>query len=264
MPPRNQYGGDSAASKASREDKATRTIYVVDLGTTYGTIGVLTMPAAGLSQTVTPTSIRYIDGYIHDRCLETKASDVVPTSLYFDNDGIRWGWDVPRCLEVDDHPIHRHPERCLTQFKLLLDETDATKDIRKDLSLKVLFLKKAGVIEHEDDLFIIYFTLWFTFARDRAHQTKLNPGATRPEFVICAPSAYSVTSYALLYKAFDTAIRLVWDQHDDKNPPRIFSISEPAAAASYCLARSDNSLEVSTMQFYTFTHADIYRLGTAC
>jgi hypothetical protein len=263
MPPRDRHGGDAAASKTSRKGRGTRTIYVADLGTTYGTIGVLTMPASAPNQTITPASIGYIDGYPEDCYSGIKASDIVPTSLYFGGDGVKWGWDVSQHLKDEDNPIHQQPDRCITQFKLLPDETQATEDIRKDLGRKVRFLKKEGIIKHEDDLFFNYFHKWLTFARYRAHETELDPGAAQPEFVICAPSAYSVTSYQRLYKAFERAIRIVWPQHDDKHPPRIFSIAEPAAAASYSLARSDNSLQVSTVQQYIITYAKLDRLETA-
>jgi hypothetical protein len=251
MPPSNRIGSDPNAInvlKASSEFVKSRTIYSVDLGTTYGTIGVLTIPNTTLPKSIRPEHIVYIDGYYKDRCIYSSPSDVVPTHLYYDSDGIRWGWDVTRCLEQDDHQIHKDPKKYISHFKLLLDETRATQGIRDELKSKVRSLKAAQIVEKEDDFLYHYFTMWLSFARDRAHKSGLDPNIARPEFVICAPSAYSVSSYHRLYKVFDRAARVVWDQHDDKHPPRIFSISEPAAAASYCLAKSTDTVQVSTIR----------------
>ncbi|KAF2819219.1 hypothetical protein CC86DRAFT_413290 [Ophiobolus disseminans] len=117
----------------------------------------------------------------------------------------------------------------ISQAKLLLDETDATLELRSKLRVQLKALKDDKVITDNDDIIKRLLVEWFKFARE-AH---LGTEVSRPEFVICVPSAWSVNSYHRWYKAMDAAIRIVWTAHDDETPPDIFTVSEPDAAAAH-------------------------------
>jgi hypothetical protein len=107
-------------------------------------------------------------------------------------------------LTFSHNTIHGYADHHIGHVKLL-DETDATKGIRKILMRKIRMLKKVGFIEHEDDVLSCLLRKWLTVFRERG----LDKGVLEPDFVICAPSAYSVSSYHRWYKKFDRAIRAV-------------------------------------------------------
>jgi hypothetical protein len=235
---------DSPPAHETSNLAGTRTIISIDTGTTYGTIGALTLPVHASLKDVKPSDITYLDNYAYERLLFSQPGNATPMYLYIDpkrNGEIQWGWQVVRRLAWSNDSIHQHPDRCFSSFKLLLDETDATTQIRAKLQNQLRILKKAGVIHHEDDILYHYLVKWFTFARERG----IDNGVSHPEFVVCVPSAYSVSSFHRWFKAYNRAIRTVWTAFSDSVPPKIFTISEPAAGASFCLAQRAASIAVS-------------------
>jgi hypothetical protein len=206
---------DSPPAHETSNLAGTRTIISIDTGTTYGTIGALTLPVHASLKDVKPSDITYLDNYAYERLLFSQPGNATPMYLYIDpkrNGEIQWGWQVVRRLAWSNDSIHQ-----------------------------LRILKKAGVIHHEDDILYHYLVKWFTFARERG----IDNGVSHPEFVVCVPSAYSVSSFHRWFKAYNRAIRTVWTAFSDSVPPKIFTISEPAAGASFCLAQRAASIAVS-------------------
>jgi molecular chaperone DnaK (HSP70) len=223
-----------------------RTIISIDAGTTYGTIAVLRQSAHVPHKDITTADITYLDGYAHERSSFSQRSDATPMAIYYDPEKggeIVWGWEVGARLEWAEDSIHQHLDHYIGQFKLLLDETKATTQIRGEIQKKVQVLKKARLIKDDDDILYHFLVKWFEFARER----DLDHGDLEPEFVVCVPSAYSVHSFHRWFKTFDRAIRAVWTSFSNTAPPKIFTISEPAAAASLLMSQNHITLKVSCL-----------------
>jgi hypothetical protein len=223
----------------------SRTIISIDAGTTYGTMAVLRQPAYVSHKDITTFDIKYLDGYAHERSSFSQRSDATPMAIYYDPEKggeIVWGWEVGARLEWAEDSIHQHLDYYIGQFKLLLDETNATTQIRGEIQKKVQVLKKARLIKDDDDILYHFLVKWFEFARER----DLDHGDLEPEFVVCVPSAYSVHSFHRWLKTFDRAIRAVWTSFSNTAPPKIFTISEPAAAASLSMSQNHITVEVSS------------------
>jgi hypothetical protein len=220
-----------------------RLIFVTDAGTTYGTIGVIYLAPGRDIHEINLSDIQYLDLYPEDICKNTKASNCVPIVVFYDrfpDDQMEWGWSVPSRMEIPEDDVHQWSEHCVAQFKLMLEETEATQEVRRELKVKTDILRGKGFIKDADDVIFHYLRKWFTFARSRG----IDKGFARPEFVICAPSGWSVKSYHRWYKAMLRAIREVWDEHTVENPPNISTVVEPEAAASYSMALSDETIKV--------------------
>jgi len=124
----------------------------------------------------------------------------------------------------------------------MLDDTDATLDVRNDLEKQLDGLKRDGYIHGKDDVMSDYFTEWFTFAKDQS----FDMGMACPEFVISVPSDWGVTSCHRYYTAIVKAIVNVWNL---QAPPSIITVSEPEAAASYCLSLKGTEVGVRQNTF---------------
>ncbi|KAI4680519.1 hypothetical protein J4E81_010200 [Alternaria sp. BMP 2799] len=132
--------------------------------------------------------------------------------------------------------IHQLKHRWITGLKLLLDSSIDTSELEKKLD----DLQRDGFIHAQDDAFTDYLVQSLTRVREK----QFDEGFQHPEFVICAPIAWSVKSYHRWYSSFVSAIRIVWPEHDAQTPPRITTASEPEAAASYCLSNWGGDFEV--------------------
>jgi hypothetical protein len=105
-------------------------------------------------------------------------------------DGALWGWEIVRRLGMDDDLVHQWSDHCVPQFKVLLDETESTVPTRAKLQVKLGALVRAGFIK-EHDVIRDFFVKWFNFARDHG----VGRDVEFPDYVICAPSAWSVDNY---------------------------------------------------------------------
>jgi hypothetical protein len=234
---------------ATAGDK-NRLIYGCDIGTTYSTMGLARLENKRTS--VKNLDIQYVDSYPDEIINFNKSADCVPTTIYFGEDtgdAVQCGWSVTEALQecYPPSPIHHNLNHYIQGFKLLLDTTAATKKVRENLKRKVRALVEGGftTCREGDDIFVCFFTWWLRHSRECAIARGLEEGIPRPEFVLTMPSGWGVPSYQRWLKAFDQAIRNVWHIHNDSNPPKIFTISEPSAAASFYLAEGHHLVEVN-------------------
>jgi molecular chaperone DnaK (HSP70) len=218
-----------------------RLVIGLDMGTTYSTAALTSFPS-DLAD-VKNAKIVFVDEYSDEILNYSKRSNNVPTIIVYGND-VECGWAVSRKLEYSADAIHQRPNHYIEGFKLLLDGTKETKDIRAKLMAKAAVLKKEGRIKHEDDIIADYFEWWLQYVRQFAIEKGLEKGVSQPEFVLSVPSAWSVCSFQRWVKACSRAIRKVWPEHSDQRPPKIFTISEPSAAASYYLHEIRHQVEV--------------------
>ncbi|KAI4910676.1 hypothetical protein J4E90_006931 [Alternaria incomplexa] len=207
-----------------------RLFLIIDWGTTYGKMGRIHVPARQDVNSISKDHIDYLHGYDEDICPNDTHNDFVPTHIYYGQDGDHsWGWSVSRLLSTFHEEIHQNGDRLVRLSKLMLGDTDATLDVRNDLEKQLDGLKRDGYIHGKDDVMSDYFTEWFTFAKDQS----FDMGMACPEFVISVPSDWGVTSCHRYYTAIVKAIVNVWNL---QAPPSIITVSEPEAAASYCLS----------------------------
>lgn len=216
-----------------------RLLLIVDMGTTFATVARIVVPP---NRNVNDITYRHVE-YFHDwprKNKDGKHSDVVPTKQCYggslDDNTILWGWSMSSKIENPWDDIHQLKHRWITGLKLLLDSSIDTSELEKKLD----DLQRDGFIHAQDDAFTDYLVQSLTRVREK----KFDEGFVHPEFVICAPIAWSVKSYHRWYSSFGSAIRIVWPEHDAQTPPRITTASEPEAAASYCLSNWGGDFEV--------------------
>ncbi|KAI4701041.1 hypothetical protein J4E89_010877 [Alternaria sp. Ai002NY15] len=194
-----------------------RLFLIIDWGTTYGKMGRIHVPAGQDVNSISKDNIDYLHGYDEDICPNDKHNDFVPTHIYYGQDGDKsWGWSVSRLLSTFHEEIHQNGDRLVRLSKLMLDDTDATLDVRNDLEKQLDGLTRDGYIHAQDDVMSDYFTEWFTFAKEQS----FDMGIACPEFVISVPSDWGIGSCVSVIDAGGGTIEMITLKKTRNDPVR--------------------------------------------
>lgn len=141
-----------------------------------------------------------------------------------------WGYGVQNLVAPD---MDRNQFSPLSRFKLLLDESENTQQIRDELRPILDELKSRGIIERDEDVIADYLTQLFLHTKD---QLKIHHGvtdATLIEHVLCVPVIWRSQALRKMQYAMEKAVR----QSGFGTTEALFLVSEPEAAATYTVDR---------------------------
>jgi hypothetical protein len=162
--------------------------------------------------------------------------DSKPASLF-------WGYGVQDQLKEADYDADH--SRHLSRFKLTLDESPYTANVRNTLSETCKSLKKMRLIEDDTDVIADYLEQLFQHTKKRLIESEGYTDASTVEFVLCVPAIWEAKASRKMQIAMGRAIKnsgLGRLQNGSIN--NLFLVSEPEAAAACVLASEKTRLKV--------------------
>jgi hypothetical protein len=162
--------------------------------------------------------------------------DSKPASLF-------WGYGVQDQLKEADYDADH--SRHLSRFKLTLDESPYTANVRNTLSETCKSLKKMRLIEDDTDVIADYLEQLFQHTKKRLIESEGYTDASTVEFVLCVPAIWEAKASRKMQVAMGRAIKnsgLGRLQNGSIN--NLFLVSEPEAAAVCVLASEKTRLKV--------------------
>lgn len=152
-----------------------------------------------------------------------------------------WGYEVQKQLRYPD--TNRNQNRRMSRFKLLLDKSDLTQQVRDDLEPNWKELRRRKIIKHKEDVIADYLRYLFSHAKDELKKGHDFSDACPVEFVLCVPPIWTPEASRIMQTNMERAIgESGFGSVDNDSIDNLFIVSEPEAAAAYVLA---NTTEVS-------------------
>jgi hypothetical protein len=239
-------------------------LWSFDTGTTYSCSALMSIEKGKTSSDVRNHDINFVKEYDGDQMPYGKIGVCTPMSIYYDQDPnskdygkILWGWSVVQRLKWPEDPIHQHSDRHVSQFKLLLDETQRNTSKCMDLRRKLNILKEEGQLETENDVLYQYLVKWLSYCRE----SRPTPEGVEPVFIITAPSVWDMRSSMEWYGTYVKAIREVWG-YGENTMPTIWTMQEATAAVMAFLWYARYDVPVSESFDFIFVSADRDRLAS--
>ena len=164
-----------------------------------------------------------------------------------------WGFGVQKQLKNIDIP--KDGTRRLTAFKLMLDEkSEATEDIRAELSIILKNLKKSRLIKQNTDVISDYLEQLFRHTKDELRRLGEYSAKVPVEFVLCVPAACPSRACRIMQAAMNAAAkRSELGGLVDGSLDNLFIVSEPEAAAACVLAEDNNDIYVGCSSIFCKT-----------
>jgi hypothetical protein len=164
--------------------------------------------------------------------------DSKPASLF-------WGYVVQDQLKEADYDADH--SRRLSRFKLMLDESPHTANVRNTLSETCKTLKKMRLIEDDTDIIADYLEQLFQHTKKRLIESEGYTDASTVEFVLCIPAIWEAKASRKMQVAMGTAItNSGLGKLQNGSVDNLFLVSEPEAAAACVLASEKTRLKVLT------------------
>lgn len=125
----------------------------------------------------------------------------------------------------------------MSRFKLLLDESNLTQNVRVELEPNCKELKRKKIIKDKEDVIADYLKYLFSHAKDELVNGHDFSGARPVEFVLCVPPMWTPKASKIMQKNMERAIRETgFGRVKNNSVDNLFIVSEPEAAAAYVLA----------------------------
>jgi len=161
----------------------------------------------------------------------------------------RWGYEVHEVWGLQS--THLNPKnQALARFKLLLDESEKTKEIRRMLKPTLDELKRRRIIRRPEDVIVDFLTSLLRHARSELVRQGFDE-SYRHEMVLCVPAIWSQKACRHMQSAMGKAMRragLGGVDSRNNSVDNLFIVSEPEAAAAYVLAADPNI----SVRYYPF------------
>lgn len=146
-----------------------------------------------------------------------------------------WGYEVQKQLRYPD--TNRNQNRRMSRFKLLLDESDLTHEVRVDLEPNWKELKRKKIIKYKEDVIADYLKYLFSHAKDELIKGHDFSDDCPVEFVLCVPPIWTPKASRIMQTNMERAIRESgFGSVENDSVDNLFIVSEPEAAAAYVLA----------------------------
>jgi hypothetical protein len=146
-----------------------------------------------------------------------------------------WGYEVQGQLRFPD--TNRNQNRRMSRFKLLLDESDLTQQVRVDLEPNWRELKRKKIIKYKEDVIADYLKYLFSHAKDELIKSHDFSHASPVEFVLCVPPIWTPKASRIMQKNMVRAIsKSGFGSVENDSVDNLFIVSEPEAAAAHVLA----------------------------
>lgn len=154
-----------------------------------------------------------------------------------------WGFNVQKHLNTMNIP--RDEVRPLTRFKLNLDNTEQTRDLRTELDTILSTLRTKNMISDKSKIYADYLTHLLRHSEDQLQRAnELREGMVY-QFVLCVPAKWPVAACRTMQNALEQAVeRSGFDKAAQEGVRNLFMISEPEAAAGCILSEAKSDLYV--------------------
>lgn len=217
----------------------------IDFGTTKSAVTYVIQREDDTGDSIEYAQIGHISQYPDTN----HQDDEVPCALFYDEEGGRsvkmWGHAVTRQLSYPNTTVHRYKAFLVQHMKLLLDESDAAKEIREDLEKQIDMLIGMGSINKKDDILSDYLTELLSHTRKILERRRVVSEVDKYYFAICMPSNWPVESHHRMIVCLELAIRMVWPKFGLHAPIDIFSVREPEALATAVILSNNHVVHVS-------------------
>jgi hypothetical protein len=150
----------------------------------------------------------------------------------------KWGYSIWQNImfrTAHDFTDPRHIP--ISRFKLLLSKDKSTRKVRETLRPTLRGLRKAGLIERDEDLIADYLTCLFKFVKEELRQNHSLQEDSPIELVPCVPAIWGPKAGRQMQSAMLTAMRRTGFGSITGNAiDNLFFVCEPEAAAAYVLS----------------------------
>lgn len=154
-----------------------------------------------------------------------------------------WGFGVQNQLRRMDIP--KNHERRVTRFKLLLDKSKETAEVRRTLDPIMKALKKRRLISQYTDTITHYLTHLLENTKNQLTASGELEHGTPIEFVLCVPAKWPTRGSRVMQSSIKQAVKDagLGEQTDD-GVSDLFIVSEPEAAAACVLSENKDDVYV--------------------
>ena len=166
-----------------------------------------------------------------DSAEDNGAVGIVPLETVSRN--FLWGYGIHKLMLAPD--LDRKKFDRIARFKLLLDTSSHTQEVRADLRPVINRLRRRRMINDEVDVIADYLTQLFKHAKQQIQDTLDTSDSTPIEHVLCVPIVWSSKALRKMQLAMKYAI----ERSGFGTMENLFLVSEPEAAAAYVLHKSD-------------------------
>jgi hypothetical protein len=152
-----------------------------------------------------------------------------------------WGYEVQKQLQYSD--TNRNQNRSMSRFKLLLGESNLTRQVRLDLESNIKELKRKKIIKEKEDVITDYLKYLLSHVKNELIRDHGFSNACPVEFVLCVPPIWTPNASRIMQKCLEIAIRKSgFGSVENDSVDNLFIVSEPEAAATYVLASTTTVL----------------------
>lgn len=156
-----------------------------------------------------------------------------------------WGFGVQQKLSMTDIP--RDEARPLTRFKLNLDQTQETEDLRAETRTILKTLMKKRIINSTADIYSDYLSHLLKHTKEQLLASKELHQNMLIQFVLCVPAKWPMNACRIMQTALEQAVKEVgFNEQANSSVHDMFMISEPEAAAECILAEAKSEVYVSS------------------
>lgn len=177
-----------------------------------------------------------------------------------------WGFNVQHHLDMRNIP--KDEARPLTRFKLNLDNTENTREVRRDNDPILATLRERNVINDDSEIYTDFLTHLLKHTKERLSKEldeKLSKELDRNmdfQFVLCVPAKWPVQACRTMQNAVEQAVqRTGFSLNAQEAVRNLFMISEPEAAAECVLAEARSDLYVRIVDV---RHHYVIDFGSQC
>jgi hypothetical protein len=145
-----------------------------------------------------------------------------------------WGYQTQALMRSGN--VERSSFKCLARFKLMLDETEDTKEVRDELRPILNQLKHARIIRKDEDVITDYLTQLFLHTKKQLTLHHDFSDSCAVKHVLCVPNAWTPKACRIMQQAMEIAIR----KSELGTLENLFIVSEPEAATTFVLHENNN------------------------
>jgi hypothetical protein len=155
-----------------------------------------------------------------------------------------WGFGVQNQLKRIDIPKQEGGR--ISRFKLLLDNSESTKVVRRGLQPILRSLKRNELIQDMNDIYTHYLTHLLENAREQLEEKGELEDDPSVEFILCVPAKWPIKGSRVLQHAMEKAVKDAgFGKQALDSVSNLFLVTEPEAAAACVLAENRNKIYVS-------------------
>ncbi|KAF2020703.1 hypothetical protein BU24DRAFT_469468 [Aaosphaeria arxii CBS 175.79] len=232
------------------------TVAYVKRGVDIETCGISTLPSlTSFSMTTDPARQIPTESYYPPTILDSELQPEHESHGPNDQDtvpcpGYLHGWEVQETLGTEyteeEEENHNISDGRLSRMKLLLDNTEFTREIRDTLETKIGGLKKRNIVRSSFDVITHYLTVLLCQLKEFLQTHEGFHDRSTAELIISVPVSWTPKANNTMCQCMIEAMRRSGVGLNEHNSvPKLFMVNESEAAATYALQRSIYTLRRS-------------------